>query len=240
MSSHQAIAKPTGRPPSVMISEERSPPSIQVLLVDDHQMVLEGIRTLLRPEQDIQVVGQASNGEEALQLLRALPQVQVAIVDLNMPGAEGVELIGRIKQQKPEVQVLALSSLSDAARIQAVLAAGGTGYLLKNSTKSELVLAIRQVAAHNTFFSQEVGAALLQNLDIPARRAPQQAPAVLTERERQVLELIVREYSNNRIAEELFISERTVETHRKNILAKTNSKSIVGLIKYAFRHKLIS
>ncbi|AIZ65067.1 hypothetical protein PK28_06710 [Hymenobacter sp. DG25B] len=214
---------------------------MQVLLVDDHQMVLEGIRTLLRSEQDIQVVGQASNGEEALRLLNALPQVQVAIVDLNMPAAEGVELVGRIKQQKPAVQVLALSSLPDAARIRAVLAAGGTGYLLKNSTKSELVLAIRQVAAHNTFFSQEVATALLQNLDIPARRTPQQEPAVLlTERERQVLALIVREYSNNRIAEELFISERTVETHRKNILAKTNSKSIVGLIKYAFRHKLIS
>ncbi|WP_303310812.1 response regulator transcription factor [Hymenobacter sp. BT730] len=223
-----------------MKREESGQTDIQVLLVDDHQMVLEGIRTLLRAEQDIQVVGQASNREEALQLLEALPQVQVVLIDLNIPGAEGVELIRSMKQQKPQVQILALASLADAATIQAVLGAGGTGYLLKNSTKSELVQAIRQVAASNTFFSQEAAATLLQHLDIPARRAPQVVPALLTERERQVLGLIVQEYSNNRIAEELFISERTVETHRKNILAKTNSKSIVGLIKYAFRHKLIS
>ena len=220
-----------------------SPRHIHVLLADDHQMVIEGIKTLLQQETDIRVVAQAYSGQEALHCLQAHPEVNVAIVDLNMPQMTGVELTRTIRNTRPDVRVLALSMFHDHTSVTEVLEAGGAGYLLKNTNKDELSEAIRAVAAGRTFFSREVGAMLLQNMQIPAngRRKPSdEHPIELTAREKQVLQLIAREYSNYHIAEQLFISERTVETHRKNILTKTNSKSVVGLIQYALRHKLIT
>lgn len=207
---------------------------ISVYLVDDHPLVLEGVKTLLFPETDIRIVGQAASGPEALAQLVAHPTVQVAVVDMNMPRMSGVELTRALRIQCPHVRVLVLSMDDEYALIREVLDAGGTGYLLKNTSREELSAAIRAVAAGRTFFSQEIGNTLLQH---PA--APAAAPVNLTAREHEILRLIAREYSNNLIAETLFISERTVETHRKNILVKTNSKSVVGLIQYALRHKLL-
>ncbi|MCC2548066.1 response regulator transcription factor [Hymenobacter sp. BT175] len=215
---------------------------IQVLLVDDHQMVIEGIKTLLKNEADIRVVAQANSGPEALRRLRDHPQVQVAIFDLNMPQMTGVELTRAVRDAYPQVRIIALSMFHDHTSITEVLEAGGAGYLLKNTSKQELGDAIRRVAAGQTYFSPEVGSTLLQNLNVPANRdrSGEDRPVELTAREREILQLIAQEYSNQHIAETLFISERTVETHRKNILTKTNSKSVVGLIQYALRHKLIS
>jgi len=207
---------------------------ISVYLVDDHPLVLEGVKTLLLPETDIRIVGQAASGPEALAQLTANPTVQVAVIDMNMPQMSGVELTRALRTQCPRIRVLVLSMDDDYALIREVLDAGGTGYLLKNTTREELSAAIRAVAAGRTFFSQEVGNTLLQHSVAPA-----ELPVNLTVREHEILRLISREYSNNLIAETLFISERTVETHRKNILVKTNSKSVVGLIQYALRHKLL-
>jgi len=212
------------------MSEQR----ISVYLVDDHPLVLEGVKTLLRSEADIHIVGQANNGLEALVQLAANPAVQVAVIDMNMPQMSGVELTRALRVQCPHIRVLVLSMDDDYALIREVLDAGGMGYLLKNTTREELSAAIRAIAAGRTFFSQEVGDTLLQH-----SVAPMTAPVNLTAREHEILRLIAREYSNNLIAEMLFISERTVETHRKNILVKTNSKSVVGLIQYALRHKLL-
>ncbi|MBC6698036.1 response regulator [Hymenobacter puniceus] len=220
-----------------------SPPSIYVLLADDHQLVIEGIKTLLRQEHDIRVVAQATNGPDALRCLHDHPEISVAIVDLNMPHMSGVELTRLIQGRHPTVRVLALSMCHDLASVTEVLEAGGVGYLLKNTSKAELSEAIRSVAAGSTFFSPEVGAMLLQNMQAPKNgrsSGAEDRPVVLTNREKEILQLIAREYSNHHIAAELFISERTVETHRKNILTKTGSKSVVGLIQYALRHKLIS
>ena len=143
---------------------------INLLLVDDHQMVIEGIKTLLKTDAVIRVVGQANAGEEALRRLRDHPEVQVVIVDLNMPVMGGVELTKHIRAEFPGVRVMALSMFHDHASVMEVLEAGGAGYLLKNTTKAELSQAIRDVAAGRTHFSQEVGQTLLQNMDVPAQR----------------------------------------------------------------------
>ncbi|WBA42201.1 response regulator transcription factor [Hymenobacter canadensis] len=220
-----------------------SPARIHVLLADDHQLVIEGIKTLLRQEADIRVVAQASNGAEALRCLHNHPEVNVAIVDLNMPQMSGVELTRLIHGQRPDVRVLALSMSHDHASVTEVLEAGGAGYLLKNTSKAELSNAIRSVAAGSTFFSPEVGTMLLQNMRTPANgraATTEHRPVGLTSREKEILQLIAREFSNADIAGQLFISERTVETHRRNILVKTSCKSVIGLIQYALRHKLIS
>jgi len=218
-----------------------APSCVHLLLVDDHQMVIEGLKTLLKTDPAVRVVAQANSGADALRRLRDHPEVQVALVDLNMPEMSGVELTQRIRAEFPGVRVLALSMFHDHASVMEVLEAGGLGYLLKNTTRAELSAAIAHVAVGRTHFSQEVGRTLLQSLDVPGQRplgAP--APAELTTREREILRLVAEEKSNLAIAEALFISERTVETHRKNILTKTNCKSVVGLIQYAIKHKLLA
>ena len=209
------------------------------MLVDDHQLVLEGVRVLLQHQPGLLVVTSANSGAEALQQLQRHPEVQVAIVDLNMPHMSGVQLTQAICAAHPQVRVIVLSMFHDHASVQEVLAAGGAGYLLKNTTAEELTTAVRRVAGGRTYFAPEVGATLLEHLDVPATRDVAERPVPLTTREREILQLIAGEYSNAAIADKLFISERTVETHRRNIFTKTKSKSIVGLIQYALKHKLI-
>ncbi|GAB3571727.1 response regulator transcription factor [Hymenobacter daeguensis] len=203
-------------------------------------MVIEGIKTLLKSDQAVRVVAQANSGAEALRRLHDHPEVQVALVDLNMPGMSGVELTQRIRTAFPAVRVLALSMFHDHASIMEVLEAGGLGYLLKNTTKAELSAAIADVAAGRTHYSQEVGQTLLQHLEVPGQRSAAPPVVELTAREKEILRLVADEKSNQAIAEALFISERTVETHRKNILTKTSCKSVIGLIQYAIKHKLLA
>ena len=143
------------------------------------------------------------------------------------------------KERKEQGRVLALSMFHDHASVQEVLAAGGAGYLLKNATAQELTDAVRCVAGGRSYFAPEVSATLLEHPAAPAAREAGERPVALTTREQEILQLIAGEYSNAAIAEKLFISERTVETHRRNIFTKTKSKSIVGLIQYALKHKLI-
>ena len=212
---------------------------ISLLLVDDHPMIVEGIRQMLLPEADLQVVAQANGGEQALELLEIHPHVRVVLLDLSMPGMSGIELARAIRAGWPNVRVLALSMFHDHTTVAEVLEAGGAGYVLKTASRTELSTAIRQVAAGGTYFSQDVADTLLQSQQIAAGLEATRPPAI-TPREREILQLVAREHSNLEIADALFISERTVETHRRNLLAKTNSKSVVGLIQYAIRHNLLA
>lgn len=214
---------------------------IPVLVLDDHQMVIEGVKTLLKSQPNIRVVAEANRGADALQLLMKHPEVRVVLTDLSMPQMSGLEFIRAALEINDSLRIVALSMFYDQASVTDVLSAGGCGYVLKSLSPAELIQAIEQVAAGHKYFSPEVGSMLLQNLELVSLRAnpTTDAPVPLTLREREVLELISKEYSNHHIAEKLFISERTVETHRKNILTKTNSKSVIGLIRYALRHKLI-
>ncbi|TGE25370.1 response regulator transcription factor [Hymenobacter aquaticus] len=215
--------------------------NIAVLVVDDHPLVVAGISTLLRKEEDIRIAAVANSGSEALALLAQHPEITVALLDLNMPHMSGVELIRAVRQRYSQVQILILSTFQDHASVADVLEAGGSGYLLKSTSPQELSAAIRAVAAGQRYFGQEVTATMVQNMEIQASHATRSSPPVveLTSREAEILQLIAQEHSNQHIAEQLFISERTVESHRKNMLTKTKSKSVIGLIRYALRNKLI-
>ena len=223
-----------------MSAAHDEPVRTNLLLVDDHQMVIEGLKALLKSDGAVRVVAHANSGLEALCRLREHPEIAVAMVDLNMPHMSGVELTQLIRAEFPAVRVLALSMFHDHASVVELLAAGGMGYLLKNTSKAELSAAIADVAAGRTHFSQEVGQTLLQNLEVPGQRGAVSAAVELTAREREILHLVAQEKSNQAIAETLFISERTVESHRKNILTKTGCKSVVGLIQYAIKHNLLA
>jgi DNA-binding NarL/FixJ family response regulator len=209
---------------------------IKILIVDDHQMFIEGIRALLRKEAHMQFVGEANTGEAALALLETTP-ADILITDISMPSMDGIALTREVKQKWPDIKVLVVSMHNDPTVIGEILLAEAEGYILKNTGKAELVAAIHQLMNGGTHYSPSVLATLM-------RKTKEQTKAEdelreLTERELEILKLIVQEYSTADIAEKLFISPRTVDTHRKNIMLKTQSRTLVGLIKFAFRNELI-
>jgi len=202
--------------------------------VDDHQIVMEGIRNLLRKADDIWIVGEFQEGEEALDFLHQQP-VDLLITDLQMPGMSGLELCQKVKVAFPQTKVLVLSMHHDSETVQQVLDVHAEGYLLKNISRQELKAAIYKVVDGGTFYSREVLQTVLQQ-----SLSPTPSPTLqLTGREVEILQLIAEEYTTNEIAEKLFISPRTVETHRKNLLNKTEAKSVVGLIRYGLKNRLI-
>ena len=211
---------------------------IRVIVADDHHILLDGLKVLLQKQKDIEVLGVFRNGGE---LLNALPDLdpQVAIVDINMPEMDGHTLTKQIKALYPSIHVIVLSMYDDSGHIMDMLEAGASGYLLKNVTDKELTDAIRAVMEGKMYFSSEVSEKIATLAVTQQKRDEQPSLPKLTERELEILRLISAEYSNAEIANQLFISERTVETHRKNMLRKTNNKTIVGLLKYAMEHQII-
>ncbi len=200
-------------------------------------MLIEGIKTLLRGEPDVQVVAEATSGAAALAALEKT-SVDMALLDINMPQMSGIQLCAELRRRYPQMRMLALSMFEDHSSIQGMLQAGASGYILKNTSKAELLEAVRRIATGHTYFTPSVATTILEHAGAAA--APDPAAGVnLSVREREILQLIAQELSNEQIADKLFISERTVETHRKNIFFKTQSKSVVGLIQYAIRHELI-
>lgn len=211
----------------------------RLLIVDDHQMLLDGIRALLQDVPNFQIVAEAYNGLQALEQL-AKHEIDIVLTDISMPDMDGIELTKNIKKDYPNIKVLALSMFSEQQTIREMVDAGISGYILKNTGKQELVGALTKIASGGIFFGDEVTNEMMRMMTQPDKEQEKKIVVNLTFREREILKLIAKEYSNIQIANELFISERTVETHRKNIFRKTNTKSIVGLIKYAFEHQLIS
>lgn len=210
---------------------------IRIFLVDDHQVLLEGIHSLLSQVPELSVCGKASSARAALAMMEGnVPDV--LLTDVQMPGMDGEELTREVLRRFPNVRVCALSMLGDAEAIGRLLDAGVTGYILKNTGQDELLKAIHSVARGELYFSDEVSAEMMRAMAV-RKEAVHAAMPVLTPREVEIVRLIAKEYSNARIAESLFISERTVETHRKNIFRKTGTKSVVGLLKYAMEHQLL-
>lgn len=211
---------------------------IKIVVADDHHILLDGLRALLQKQKDVEVAALYDNG---LDLYNALDTTQprVALVDISMPGLSGHELTLKIKATHPSINVIALSMYDDAGHIMDMIEAGVSGYLLKNVNDKELLEAIRTVANGKMYFSSEVSEKITALVVRRQQKQEQPEEARLTEREIEVLKLVAEELSNAQIAERLFISERTVETHRKNMLRKTNNKSIVGLLKYAMEKHLI-
>ncbi len=205
---------------------------IKVFLVDDHAILLDGVRSLLNATDEYEVAGSASTAEEALVYLQN-NEVEILISDYSLPGMDGLGLVRVLQRIKPDLKIIIMSMHDESHLVKEILKEGIKGYLLKKDSTKELISALQQVRAGRVYLSNEINSLLIENLQNPDEGK------LLTEREREILKLIAREYTNRDIAEELFISERTVETHRKNIFRKTKTSSLVGLIKFAYANNLI-
>src|SRR5688572_19760674 len=192
--------------------------SIKLLLVDDHQLMVDGLKTLLRHEDSVYICGHANNGEEALEMLEYL-DVDVLITDINMPVMNGIELTRQLKFRHPLVQVLALTMYQDSAFVNEILEAGASGYILKNTGKRELLEAIHQLAANSTYFDIEIANNIFENLveEKTAQNPHEELVVHLTDREQAILELLIRKQTHAQIGEKLFLQPQTVSVHCKNI-----------------------
>ncbi len=213
---------------------------IKVLVVDDHQLMIEGLKSLLEYEKDILFSAGANSMQEAMDYLANHP-VDVVLMDINMSGGSGIEATKRIKELYPKIRTLALTMHDDISIITRMIEAGAAGYILKRTNMNEVIDAIRIVHERGRYLGMDAQRIIMDNLGItPGSSEPaKEKKPLLTAREQEVLSLITREYSNEEIANKLFISQRTVEAHRRNIFFKTKTKSIVGLIKFAILNGLI-
>lgn len=208
---------------------------ITLAVVDDHQIVIDGIIALLNDYPAIEISFSTTHPSEMLQMLKN-KHVDILLTDIIMPEMNGLELSKRVRQSYPSIKIIALSMNNEAAIINSLIEkADIAGYILKNTGKKELINAIEKVVVGGTYFAEDVLNELANYKQI--KNAIEEVK--LTFRELEIIQLIEKEYSNFQIADALCISERTVETHRKNIFRKTKTNNALGLIKYAYQHKLI-
>lgn len=204
--------------------------AIKLFIVDDHFMVIEGIHSLLQNEKQIEWMGHAGNADSCLAFLKQqLPDV--ILMDISMPGLSGIELCKLVREQYPSIFIVGLSTFNQQSFIQKMMDNGASGYVLKNATQEELMEAIETVAIGKTYLSDEVASVLHKD---NANVVP-----VITRREKEVLDLIAEGMTNNEIAQTLFISITTVDTHRKNLLTKFNAKNTALLIRIAAQLEII-
>lgn len=206
---------------------------IRVFIVDDHPVVIEGIHSLLQNEKDIEWAGQAMNAQSCLGFFVS-NTADVILMDISMPGMDGVELCAAIKEKYPGIMILGLSTFNQGLYIKKMMENGASGYILKNSSREELLKAIHTVNDGGIFFSGEAGEALKEYQKSSQAQLPELSP-----REKEILGLIAEGYTNPQIAEKIFLSSFTVDSHRKNLLAKLNVKNTASLIRLAVEQKLI-
>ena len=208
---------------------------IRVLLVDDHAMMREGLRAVLEKESNVEVVGEAENGREALALARDAP-CQVVVMDVSMPSLNGIETARRLRQLDPRIKIVALSVHAEKRYVLAMLAAGATGYVLKSAAARSLMQAIRAVVAGRSYLCPEVASVAVDY--IAAREAAAAPASDLTSRQREIVQLLAEGRSSKEVATELHIAVATVETHRREIMRKLDLHSVVELTRYALREGL--
>ncbi|MBI2878940.1 MAG: response regulator transcription factor [Candidatus Rokubacteria bacterium] len=214
---------------------------IRVLLVDDHAVLRAGLRMLINAQPDMEVAGEAASGEEGLRLAREL-QPDVVLMDITMPGAGGIDATAEIRRACPRVRVLALTMHDDPAYLRSVLAAGGSGYVLKRAADTELLSAIRITHRGETYLAPSLAGAVVQEvLGRKARGGRGEVPGdSLSEREREVLCLIAQGHTNQQVADRLCLSVKTVETYRARLMEKLGLKSRADLVRYALSTGLLS
>ncbi len=212
---------------------------ISVILVDDHVIMRDGLKRLLEAESDIEVVGEADNGRKAVKI--ALDKnPDIIIMDIAMKDMNGIEATRQIKEENPKIKIIALSMHSERQIVIGILRAGASGYLLKDSTSTELVEAIRTVYRGRKYISQKISDVVLQEISDVKKDTGRIGVDKLTYRESEILQLIAEGNSVKRIAEVLFISPKTVESHRANIMEKLDIHNLPELTKYAIRAGLTS
>lgn len=210
--------------------------SIKILLVDDHKIMRDGIKAIITESEDYEVVAEASDGLEALAYLEQ-HQVDLIVIDINMPNLDGVATTKEIKAKSPKTMVLAMSMYVDEQHIVNMLQAGANGYISKDAGKQVLLEALDTIKKGEAYHGKEITKVIMSEFSKTKEEKMKDNPIdFLTSRELDVLKLIVEEKSNYEIAEELHISIRTVDAHRRNLLQKTGVKNAVGLTKFALKH----
>ena len=212
---------------------------IRVLLVDDHKLMREGLRALLAEAPDIDVVGEASDGREALDFVRTL-QPDVVVMDIGMPELNGIEACRRIRTEHERVKVIALSTHTDKRYVHHMLEAGANGYVLKISAHEELIRAVRAASQGRTYLSPEIAGLVVERSTSANAGRETSAYSTLSSREREVLQLVAEGKTSAETAKEMHISVKTVETHRRNIVQKVGLHGTAELTKYAIREGLTS
>lgn len=210
---------------------------IRLFIIDDHPVVITGISQAVGSHPDIELAGHAHRGEEALAWLAA-NRTDVALLDVNLPGIDGIELCKTIKKHYPEIKIIGLTTFSQASFITGMLNNGASGYLFKNTSEKELTEAILSVHAGKRYLSEEVNEKLISKATKQASAKTGFVPK-LTRREKEVLDLIMEECTTQEIAERLFLSVSTVETHRLKLFTKLDAKNVVGLVKNAIKFGLV-
>jgi two-component system, NarL family, response regulator NreC len=209
---------------------------IQILIADDHGVLRAGLRTLLNAEPNLEVVGEASDGDTVLRLANEL-RPDIVLLDISMPGPGGIEVTRQLKASLPELRVLILTAHEDESMLREAVQAGAAGYIIKRAVESELINAILSVSRGDLYVHPAMTRALLKETSLfPSM--PEPSVESLTPREIEVLRLIAKGYTNGQIAKELSLSVRTVESHRANLMGKLELRSRVELVRYAMEHGL--
>lgn len=211
---------------------------IKLIIIDDHKMFREGIKALLEKDPQIRVIADSDNFSGIKNQLQE-DKPDIILMDIDLAEINGIEATVYVRKNHPEIKVLALSMHSDHNYVIKMLEAGATGYLLKNAGKEEMLNAIKSVSIGDSYFSKEVSAQIFDELNRTKEKEPYIKKILVTTRETEVLKLIAQEYSNQEIADKLFISVRTVDTHRRNLLEKLGVKNTAGLVRYALKNRLV-
>lgn len=209
----------------------------RILIVDDHQLVIDGLKGLLNTFYDYEVVGEANNGEEAIRYFEALSP-HVILMDIDMPILSGIQATKEIKKLNDEVKIIIISMHNDKPVINKLVKIGADGYLLKNTSSDEIKIALNTVVSGQKYFSDDVKE-ILKN-ERKNDNVGQPVMESLTLREVEIIELVAEGLTNKEIGEKLFISHRTVDTHRTNLMKKLGVTNVAGLIRFAFKHKIIN
>jgi two-component system, NarL family, response regulator NreC len=209
---------------------------IEIVLVDDHAVVRSGLRLLLDKQEDIEVVGEAGNAKDAIFRARAL-KPDVMLLDVVMPGESGIEVLPKLLKESPDTKVLVLSMQDDPSYVREAFAAGASGYVLKEAADEEVVAAVREIAAGGHYVHPALGARMVA-AEAQERAAAEADP--LSDREREVLRLLALGHTNQEIAEQLYISVRTAESHRAHIMQKLRLGTRAELVRYALAHGLLA
>jgi DNA-binding NarL/FixJ family response regulator len=215
--------------------------SIRILLADDHQMFREGLRAILERDTRLTVIGEASNGRQAIEIAAGSPAPDVLIMDVGMPGLNGVDATRKILADKPKMKVIALSGHTDRHFVAAMLEAGASGYVLKEAASEEILRAVLAVHRGGKYLSPEIAGTVIEDsLSHKAGTGTARSRTVLATREREVVQLLAEGKTSKEVAGLLHISVKTVETHRRNIMSKLKIRSIASLTKFAIREGLTS
>jgi DNA-binding NarL/FixJ family response regulator len=210
-------------------------PTYNLLIVDDHQLIIDGLTGILREEKIIDKLYTAINGQEAIDTIRKHP-IDCILMDVNMPQINGHEATKIIKQERPDIKIIVVSMISDASVVIKLLKAGADAFIVKNSGKEEMLRAIDKVMRNEKYVSNELNVNLFQHL---GSSRSNNSPGSLTPRESEIVRYISQGMTNHEIAEKLFLSTSTIDTHRKNILAKLGLKNTAALVRYASENRLL-